>query len=216
MSVTTEDLRRAAAGASLTSGIAAASRLLGGALWKTASLLAVFALWELLPRFGIVDQVWFPPLSKVLGVLWQMLRSGELQNHIAGSLTRSVTGFGLAAAGRRAARAHHRLVRPGAQLPQPGAGILPQYLGLGAAAGVHPVPRHRRGLEDRHRHLRLLLPDPAQHHQRREERRSAADQVGALARALGSARSSPRSSCPRRCPRCSPASGWRRRARSWC
>lgn len=98
MSVTTEDLRRAAAGASLTSGIAAASRLLGGALWKTASLLAVFALWELLPRFGIVDQVWFPPLSKVLGVLWQMLRSGELQNHIVGSLTRSVTGFGLAAA----------------------------------------------------------------------------------------------------------------------
>jgi NitT/TauT family transport system permease protein len=97
MSVTTEDLRRAAAGASLTTGIAAASRLLGGALWKTASLLAVFALWELLPRLGIVDQVWFPPLSKVLAVLWQMLRSGELQDHIAGSLTRSVTGFGLAA-----------------------------------------------------------------------------------------------------------------------
>lgn len=97
MSVTTEDLRRAAAGASLTSGIAAASRLLGGALWKTASLLAVFALWELLPRLSIVDQVWFPPLSKVLAVLWQMLRTGELQNHIAGSLTRSVTGFGLAA-----------------------------------------------------------------------------------------------------------------------
>ncbi|QJP16320.1 ABC transporter permease [Starkeya sp. ORNL1] len=97
MSVTTEDLRRAAAGASLTSGIAAASRLLGGALWKTASLLAVFALLELLPRLSIVDQVWFPPLSKVLAVLWQMLRSGELQNHIVGSLTRSVTGFGLAA-----------------------------------------------------------------------------------------------------------------------
>ena len=97
MSVTTDHLSRATAGAGLANGIAAGSRLLGGALWKTASLLAVFALWELLPRFGIVDRVWFPPLSKVLAVLWQMLRSGELQDHIAGSLTRSVTGFGLAA-----------------------------------------------------------------------------------------------------------------------
>jgi NitT/TauT family transport system permease protein len=97
MSVTTEDLHRAAAGANLTSSVTAGARLLGGALWKTASLLAVFALWELLPRLSIVDQVWFPPLSKVLAVLWQMLRTGELQNHIAGSLTRSVTGFGLAA-----------------------------------------------------------------------------------------------------------------------
>jgi NitT/TauT family transport system permease protein len=67
-------------------------------IWKTASLLAVFALWELLPRFGIVDRVWFPPLSRVLGVLWQMIRSGELQDHIVSSLVRSLIGFGLATA----------------------------------------------------------------------------------------------------------------------
>jgi NitT/TauT family transport system permease protein len=97
MSVASENIGRAGATTNLAGSVTAASRLLGSTLWKTASLLAVFALWELLPRFGIVDQVWFPPLSKVLAVLWQMLRSGELQNHIAGSLTRSVTGFGLAA-----------------------------------------------------------------------------------------------------------------------
>ena len=80
----------------LPSRLAVGFRLLRGALWKSASLLAVFALWELLPRVGLVDRVWFPPLSQVLGVMVQMARTGELQNHIIGSLARSVTGFGLA------------------------------------------------------------------------------------------------------------------------
>lgn len=97
MSVTSEHLGLSSAGSSLANGVSAVSRLLGSALWKTASLLAVFALWEALPRLGIVDRVWFPPLTQVLGVLWQMVRSGELQNHIAGSLTRSAFGFALAA-----------------------------------------------------------------------------------------------------------------------
>jgi NitT/TauT family transport system permease protein len=65
-------------------------------VWKSASLLLVFAVWELLPRLHLVDRVWFPPLSQVLTVVWQMLRSGELENHIAGSLIRSASGFLLA------------------------------------------------------------------------------------------------------------------------
>ncbi|MCB4768662.1 ABC transporter permease [Ancylobacter sp. Lp-2] len=92
---TDEDRGRLAAGIS-------AARLSGwlgtlrGLAWKSASLVAVFALWEALPRLGLVDRVWFPPFTQVLGVIVQMLRSGELQNHIAGSLIRSVIGFGLA------------------------------------------------------------------------------------------------------------------------
>ncbi|MGH6861526.1 MAG: ABC transporter permease [Phyllobacterium sp.] len=74
----------------------AVKRFLSSAIWRSASLIAVFAAWELLPRLGLVDQVWFPPLSQILAVLWQMLLSGELQNHIFGSLSRSAIGFVLA------------------------------------------------------------------------------------------------------------------------
>jgi NitT/TauT family transport system permease protein len=69
------------------------------ALWRSGSLLIVFALWEWLPLLGWVDRVWFPPLTSVLSVLWRMLRSGELEQHISISLMRSVTGFSLAVAG---------------------------------------------------------------------------------------------------------------------
>ncbi|GAB4070906.1 ABC transporter permease [Ancylobacter sonchi] len=92
---TDEDRGRLSVGAS-AARLSGGLRVLGGFAWKSASLVAVFALWELLPRLGLVDRVWFPPFTQVLGVIVQMLRSGELQNHIAGSLIRSVIGFGLA------------------------------------------------------------------------------------------------------------------------
>ena len=98
MSVTTTDsAARTVLGAGSPSAFAQAARVLGGGLWKIASLVAVFGLWELLPRVGAVDPVWFPPLSGVVAVMVQMLRTGELQNHIAGSLVRSLVGFSLAA-----------------------------------------------------------------------------------------------------------------------
>lgn len=64
--------------------------------WRSASLALVFLVWEFLPRSGIVDPVWFPPLTEVVGVGLQMASTGELQNHIVGSLQRSFIGFGLA------------------------------------------------------------------------------------------------------------------------
>lgn len=73
-----------------------AIRHLRKAVWRSASLVLVLAIWELLPRLGLVDRIWFPPLSQVLAVVWQMLKSGELENHIVGSLTRSAIGFALA------------------------------------------------------------------------------------------------------------------------
>ncbi|WGD32262.1 ABC transporter permease [Ancylobacter sp. WKF20] len=94
--IATDDGRADTLGVRLVARAADGARLLRGAVWKTASLLAVFALWELLPRLGFVDRVWFPPLSQVVGVLFVMARSGELQSHIGASLTRSLIGFGLA------------------------------------------------------------------------------------------------------------------------
>lgn len=78
--------------------LAALGRAALGLTWRSASLILVFALWELLPRVGLVDPVWFPPLTQVLGVALQMIGTGELQNHISGSLRRSIIGFSLAVA----------------------------------------------------------------------------------------------------------------------
>ncbi|MDO3700313.1 ABC transporter permease [Micromonospora sp. C28SCA-DRY-2] len=78
---------------------APASRLLGlggRALHRTAALLALAAVWETAPRAGLVDRVFLPPLSEVLGAWGQLLRSGQLADHVGASLTRSLTGLGLA------------------------------------------------------------------------------------------------------------------------
>jgi NitT/TauT family transport system permease protein len=72
-------------------------RLFRGAAWRSASLIIVLALWQFLPQLGLVDKVWFPPLSNVLSVMWRMLQTGELEQHIHSSLVRSVVGFSLAA-----------------------------------------------------------------------------------------------------------------------
>jgi NitT/TauT family transport system permease protein len=75
--------------------LAAALRTVGALAWRSASLALVLLVWEVLPRTGVVDRVWFPPLSQVLGVAWQMASTGELQNHIGASLQRSAIGFSL-------------------------------------------------------------------------------------------------------------------------
>ncbi len=75
--------------------LAAALRTVGALAWRSASLALVLLVWEVLPRTGVVDRVWFPPLSQVLGVTWQMASTGELQNHIGASLQHSAIGFSL-------------------------------------------------------------------------------------------------------------------------
>lgn len=75
-----------------------AAQALGRIVWKTASFGLVLIVWELLPRLGIVDPVWFPPFTTVLDVLWRMTLTGELPDHILGSITRSAAGFSLAVA----------------------------------------------------------------------------------------------------------------------
>ncbi|GGK34202.1 ABC transporter permease [Nocardia camponoti] len=71
-------------------------------LWRTAKPLLAFALllsaWEIAPRVGIVDEVFLPPFSTVIGALAELVANGQLAEHVSASLTRSLTGFSIALA----------------------------------------------------------------------------------------------------------------------
>ncbi|MFG1894990.1 ABC transporter permease [Micromonospora zamorensis] len=76
-----------------------AGRLLGvggKVLHRTVAIAALAATWEGAPRLGLVDRVFLPPLSEVLVAWWELLRSGQLAEHVGASLTRSLAGLGLA------------------------------------------------------------------------------------------------------------------------
>jgi len=60
------------------------------------ALIAFALLWECAPRAGWINALFFPPLSQVLSVLWEMIVSGHLANHIGISLQRASIGFSLA------------------------------------------------------------------------------------------------------------------------
>ncbi|MGC4025533.1 MAG: ABC transporter permease [Mesorhizobium sp.] len=60
------------------------------------ALLAFGLLWEIAPRAGWINALFFPPLSKVLAALWDMIQSGLLFEHIGISLQRAALGFLLA------------------------------------------------------------------------------------------------------------------------
>ena len=66
--------------------------------WSDRVLLVVafFALWEILPRIGIIDQAFLPTFSETIRTLINLILSGKLFEHIEVSLQRSITGFGLA------------------------------------------------------------------------------------------------------------------------
>lgn len=86
-----------AAPAAATPGATARLVALGGrALHRSAALLTLAAIWELVPRAGLVDRVFLPPLSEVLAAWWALAASGQLADHVGASLTRSLTGLGLA------------------------------------------------------------------------------------------------------------------------
>jgi len=63
-----------------------------------AGLVLLAAAWELLPRLGVVDPYFIPPLHEVLGALRDLATSGELARHLKASLVRSGVGFLLATA----------------------------------------------------------------------------------------------------------------------
>jgi NitT/TauT family transport system permease protein len=62
----------------------------------SAAIVVLAAVWEILPRIQVVDPTFLPPLSDVLAAWYDLLRGGELVEHVQASLVRSLAGFGLA------------------------------------------------------------------------------------------------------------------------
>ncbi|MET4079066.1 ABC transporter permease [Janibacter sp. UYMM211] len=65
---------------------------------RSAAVVAFLLLWELGPQYLLESSraVFLPPLHVVLEALWDLVRTGQLQEHLTASLTRSAIGFGLA------------------------------------------------------------------------------------------------------------------------
>lgn len=73
----------------------------GGRRWATwargvAGVVVLALVWEFLPRLGVVNSYFFPPLHVDLDSLWSMIKDGELWKDLKASLIRSFSGFGLA------------------------------------------------------------------------------------------------------------------------
>lgn len=65
-------------------------------LSRSGAILAFFALWEIAPRAGLVEQAFLPTFSTVLKTGWELIKNGQLLDHTSASLQRSLTGFGIA------------------------------------------------------------------------------------------------------------------------
>ena len=65
-------------------------------LERLTCLLLFFAIWEFLPRAGIVSSAFLSPPSAVLAAIAQLIETGQLNKHIFASLQRSLAGLSLA------------------------------------------------------------------------------------------------------------------------
>lgn len=74
------------------------ARRTGRILWGSGAILLFLLLWELGPLYLAPPstKVFLPPLHEVLTALGALIAKGQLQNHLAASLTRSASGFGIA------------------------------------------------------------------------------------------------------------------------
>lgn len=117
-------------------------------LGRNYSLGLLLVAWELLPRTGAVAPDILPPFSTTLGNVVMLVREGELQRHVALSLSRQVTGLLLsvvAGVGLGVLMAWDRRVRaffePLLMLtnPIPKAALIPLFMlwfGIGALSKV--------------------------------------------------------------------------------
>jgi NitT/TauT family transport system permease protein len=62
------------------------------------AILVFLAIWEFAPRLGLVDEVFLPPFSTVVDAFFDLVASGEMQEHVSASLSRALTGFFIAVA----------------------------------------------------------------------------------------------------------------------
>lgn len=65
-------------------------------LERSACVLLFFAIWEFLPRAGLVNSAFLSPPSAVLAAIVQLAQTGQLGKHAAASLQRSLAGLILA------------------------------------------------------------------------------------------------------------------------
>ena len=86
------------AGHTIPSRFRLAALTAGRAVWGAGAILLFLLLWELGPTYlaPASTRVFLPPLHEVLQALGTLLGNGQLQNHLAASLTRSASGFGIA------------------------------------------------------------------------------------------------------------------------
>lgn len=63
---------------------------------QTIVIIVLLGIWEVVPRLGLVDRVFFPPFSEVVQAFWRMLISGDLWAHFSASIVRSALGFFIA------------------------------------------------------------------------------------------------------------------------
>lgn len=59
-------------------------------------VMAFFALWEIIPRLGLIDPLFLPTFSSTIKTLFDLTVSGKLLLHVVVSLQRVAAGFGLA------------------------------------------------------------------------------------------------------------------------
>jgi len=72
------------------------SASVGSFLWGIPLIIVFFILWEIMPRVRLLNPIFFPPFSKVIIAMKDLIVSGEMLNHMGVSLFRSLAGFFLA------------------------------------------------------------------------------------------------------------------------
>lgn len=82
----------------VSSGTAKVLSLIKSLILGNLSVILVFAAWEVLPRYGILDPAIIPPLSSVAEKIYSLAVEGVLFKHIGISIQRAGLGFILAAA----------------------------------------------------------------------------------------------------------------------
>ena len=73
-------------------------RSLRRAFNRWAVVAGFLLLWEIVPRAHWVEPAFLPPFSEVMRTGWRLLANGQLAQHAAASLSRSLVGFALAIA----------------------------------------------------------------------------------------------------------------------
>ncbi len=76
-------------------GIQILQKKITGFLHRFLAVFLFLLLWEVVSRLKLVNEIFLPPFTTVIGTLWQLIQSGELIKHLSISLWRSLTGFSL-------------------------------------------------------------------------------------------------------------------------